>query len=97
MAIGGPRSLVGLQGQQFFIYFEDMEDAAAFLERWIFLVENGFGREPARAPIQLRLVEGLSQATLLSLKQYLASFESGGYLVADDGKGLLFVDRRTRT
>lgn len=93
------RSLVGLQGQQFFIYFESMEDAATFLETWIFLVDQMAAEDSQpgpcmadnTAPIQLRLVEGLSKATLLGLKQYLASFGSGGYLVADDGEGLSFI------
>lgn len=76
-----------------------MDDAATFLETWVFLVDQMASEQGQpgpcstddMAPIQLRLVEGLSQATLLGLKQYLASFGSGGYLVADDGAGLSFI------
>lgn len=91
------RSLIGIVGRDLYIYFESMKDTATFLETWIFLVDQMASEdaEPEAAadpsPVQLRLVEGLSQATLLALKQYLAKFGSGGYLVAEDGDGFSFV------
>ena len=91
------RSLIGMVERDLYVYFESMEDTATFLETWIFLVDqmDSEDTEPEIAadpsPVQLRLVEGLSQATLLALKQYLARFRSGGYLVAEDSDGLAFV------
>jgi len=91
------RSLIGMRGQELFIYFESMEDTATFLETWIFLVDQMASEDAASetaadaSPVQLRLVEGLSHATLLALKQYLARFGSGGYLVSEDADGLSFV------
>lgn len=91
------RSLIGMQGLELFIYFESMEDTATFLETWIFLVDQMASEDTTPTtvgtpcPVQLRLVEGLSHATLLALKQYLAKFGSGGYLIAEDGDRLSFV------
>jgi hypothetical protein len=91
------RSLIEMQGGALIVYFESMEDTATFLETWIFLVDQMASEEAEvetaadPSPVQLRLVEGLSHATLLALKQYLARFGSGGYLVTEDGDGLSFV------
>jgi len=87
------RSLVALEGQRLFIYFESLDDAATFLETWIFLVEQMALEDADEAidPVRLRLVKGLSQSTLLALKQYLATFGGGGYLMADDDEGLSFI------
>lgn len=92
------RSLIEIRGKEVFICFESLEDAATFLETWIFLVEqmamdvrrdNIAGTHPA----QLRLVQGLSNGTLSALEHYLSAFGHGAYLVADeDGLFLALAD-----
>lgn len=85
---------MALREQRLFIYFQNLEDAATFLETWIFLVEQMALEDAGEAtsdPVHLRLVKDLSRSTLLALKQYLATFGSGGYLLADDDEGLSFI------
>lgn len=87
------RSFISLQDCLIYTYFEEMEDAITFLETWIFLVDQSESEtaDATNAPAQLQLATGLSQRTLLSLKQYLATFGRGGYLVIDEGNGLSFL------